>query len=80
MATPRCFIGDIRVTDDNLTVIRRLRRLVLRNISVYSNYPIRPIWNAMKEGPSVSMHRRWRRNRRWRRDRRGGHGGTLSKS
>ena len=45
--------GDIRVTDDNLLVIHRLRRLALRNISVYSNYPIRPAWAALKDGTGM---------------------------
>jgi hypothetical protein len=46
--------GDIRVTDENMGVFGRLRRLVLRGISVYSNYPIRPIWAALKDGAAAT--------------------------
>jgi len=44
--------GDIRVTDEVLATFRNLHRLALRNVSVYSNYPIRPQWAALKDGAS----------------------------
>ena len=40
------------MTDDVLVAFRNLRRLALRNVSVYSNYPIRPQWAALKDGAS----------------------------
>ena len=57
--TPPCVWtvpGDIRVTDANLDMVRPLRRLVLRNVSVYSGFsPLRPAWVGLKDGASCSL-------------------------